>query len=62
MSRYRIVCKWLEDGDLRRKTWGIEANKTRFDGDFWVVKNRAMMAECGKNGQFCKEKRAVTSS
>ena len=54
--------KWLEDDDLRRKTWWIEANKTRFDGDFGVVKNRAMMAECGKNGRFCKEKRAVTSS
>ncbi len=62
MSRYRIVCKWLEDDDLRRKTWWIEANKTRFDGDYGVVKNRAMMAECGINGRFCKEKRAVTSS
>jgi len=61
MDEYRIVQKWLEDDDLRRKTWWIEANKTRFGGDFGVVKNRAMMAKWGKNGQFCKEKRAVTS-
>ena len=54
--------KWLEDDDLRRKTWWIEANLSRFDGDFGVVRNRAMMAKCVKNGQFCKEKRAVTSS
>jgi len=27
-----------------------------------VVKNRVMMAECGKNGRFCKEKGAATSS
>jgi hypothetical protein len=33
----------------------------RFGGDYGVVKNLVMMAECGKNGQFCKEKRAVTS-
>ena len=62
MSRYRIVCKWPEDDDLRRKTWWIEANLYRFGGDFGVVKNLVMIAECGKHGRFCKEKRAVTSS
>ncbi len=34
----------------------------RFWGDLGVVKNWAMRGKCSENGQFCKEKRAVTSS
>ena len=44
------------------KIWAILVEFGKPCGDFGVVNNRAMMAECGKHGRFCKEKRAVTSS